>query len=885
MITHLSVERQSFARLIRYLVSDAFLPVATPFRIGSAGFFFDGLRVKKVEFASAVTTRTFYVNGLDAAGAVVPVPGARGNGYVPIRMRVDFDLGIVFQTEMNQASFGKQNVVTLHIRDAYFLVYIEMDPHNGPVLNVIPDHLPDLPIPQRQKDAIRQALTIRNPLRVESAFGPLRGAESTRILNAGVSFASDKNIVIRLEFASASHVDADPAARLSRWIEFFGGKQPSHLGNHQWAIVLPTDALLSTIQAEAAQNLTNSKDFEFTRSPSVQWLANQPAFRLDTAGSVSNACGGNNIRVDLWTTARMEVPKRNVIRINVSLGYSKDAWDVVKCLGLLTLFWPILGFVTFIDKKAPWWAFSGYFFVLAIPWIIPVLYIFGRATGLEETLLANALKGEINGTLNDGPEIHEVGEFEYYVDIPVPPRDPLLRDWVALDEISATGTSLIVRGALLVPEPVMPRLQGALWRGFRSWELARPCENLRDRSTTAEVDLAVTGDVEPRPNIVLKGTDPPLGGRYWIRYEVVDDRGGVYTGSYTRFDYTNVPGRLKVTVTNPPESFRRRPYPLKLRFLTSGGARIYTIPAPPRWPVTPRDPEERRRQEIAVAAWQVSTCYWKQNILTLVKALQVFWLPRPAEQDAFAQHWLVRIAGLEATDAITAWDGETGRQLARVRSASGEIEVSLVLPPERSTGSLMLTLNDTPFLSADAFAKRVSRITPRESPGQYSVDSRQTPLFPMGTLEFGTEVERLDLLEDRGMLALTAHSLDGVKRFYEWGPNTAPVLRRMEREECAPSRITSRAAGFGQAVGAFDRGGGLFRVWDGTPQRVGAVLGEYSERPWFAGGAIAGSTFVQVNDDLRTATVYRRGDTVEGGIAAPGWEHRGPEDAPLTSSD
>jgi hypothetical protein len=756
-----------------------------------------------------------------------------------------------------------------------------VDPARGPILHVVPDQLPDLPISEEQKTALRQAVTVANPMPIEGAFDPIRGGGSGRILNAGVTFSSDEQIVFRYEFDPAPGEVTDRTARLGEWSRFFAGQQPSHLAGREWAMHLPTGGMTEAVRQEAGAALKSSKQFEFTQAPWVSWLTNQPALRLDTAGFIPNACGGNDIRVKLWVTVRLSVPTRNVVRINLSMGYEKDAWDVIKCLALATLFWPIVGLVTIVDWKLPWWSFFGYFLVMTHAWMIPMVYIFGRVTGLEETLIAGALQGQVSGSNPDAPELHKVGDFEYYIDIPVPLRDPMLRDWVALDEIGAHGNTLIARGALLVPEPVMPRLKGELVRGFESWSLARPCQNAFERKTTAEVDLSVAGDTAPNPNVALKGTDPALDGRWWIRDEIIDDERGVYTSQYTRFDYTNVPGRLTVTVTNPPDAtlFKTQPYALKVRFLTSGGAKLFTIPAPPLYPVPPTDPEARRQQDIAINAWRINHCYWKQNLLTMVKALQVFWLPRPQER-GFAQHWLVRIGGLAEQDTITAWNGETGRQLARVRSVGGETEVSLVIPAARAMRTLMLTLNDTPFLTSQEYAARVARITPPELPGAHTVESLQTPLLATGRIAFETAVERVDLVEDRGVLSLTARSAGGLSRTYGWSGAGAPVLLRSERSECAPAAITMRAAGLGQAVGVFDRDAGVFRVHATGSRASDAVVGEYVERPWFAAGAAAGSTFVHVDDDFRSATIYRRETTVEGGIAAPGWEHRGPEDGP-----
>jgi hypothetical protein len=141
-----------------------------------------------------------------------------------------------------------------------------------------------------------------------------------------------------------------------------------------WAISLQTTSLMAVIEKQAKETLKDSKKFLFTRAPWAHWLRDQPAFQVDTAGTIVNACGGNDIRVDLWVTTRLRVPSRNTVRLNVSLSYRKDAWDVFKCPVLATLFWPIVGLVTVIDNKVPWWGFVGYFAVFSVQSLITYFY-------------------------------------------------------------------------------------------------------------------------------------------------------------------------------------------------------------------------------------------------------------------------------------------------------------------------------------------------------------------------------------------------------------------------------------------------------------------------------------------------------------------------------
>jgi hypothetical protein len=423
----------------------------------------------------------------------------------------------------------------------------------------------------------------------------------------------------------------------------------------------------------------------------------------------------------------------------------------------------------------------------------------------------------------------------------------------------------------MVPDPVMPRLT-ATFEPFSEWSNGFSCSGESRRSTTATIHLSRAGDIACFANVALKGTDAAFHGRYWIRFNIIDDINGVYTSDNTRIEYSNAPGRLVVTVREPPDStgFKEHPYPLKIRFLTSGGAKLYTILAPPLFPVPPTDPEEIRRQQAEFIQWKVNNCYWKQSLLTRVKALQVLWLPNPSPDSRIAQHWLVRIIGLALGDIITAWDGETGRRLAMVRSASGgETEISLVLPSQRFIQSLMLTLNDMPFLNADKYAELVSTLSSPTEPGPHQIESVQTLLVPVNEIQFGTEVERIELTEEHGTINLTAYTAGGLLKTYEWTADSVPVQTAVNRPQCAQSLITTRAAGLGQAIGAFDRKDRLFRVWQGNSVRSQTMLAEYIERPWFAGGAFVGDSFVHLNDDMCSATVYRRDESIDGGITPP----------------
>src|SRR5262249_19744229 len=147
-------------------------------------------------------------------------------------------------------------------------------------------------------------------------------------------------------------------------------------------------------------------------------------------------------------------------------------------------------------------------------------------------------------------------------------------------------------------------------------------------------------------------------------------------------------------------------------------------------------------------------------------------------------------------------------------------------------------------------------------PGPHDVESVQTPLVPAGRIEFDTEMEKLELTEERGTMTLTAYSRSGLYRRYQWSAGLPPVRIARGRLECAqiPS---SGAGGLGPAVGAFDWPSGEFRVWAGQTAHAGTAIAEYVERPWFAGGAVTGDTFVHLDARLRSAIIYHRGSSVE----------------------
>jgi hypothetical protein len=131
----------------------------------------------------------------------------------------------------------------------------------------------------------------------------------------------------------------------------------------------------------------------------------------------------------------------------------------------------------------------------------------------------------------------------------------------------------------------------------------------------------------------------------------------------------------------------------------------------------------------ARAIERLNDCKIFSSLIHRVKALQVFWLPRPPEGIAEGQHWQLRIGGLGAGRRLRAWDAERGRLLSEISTAPEVTEVSLVVPPEHAVRTLQLTLDETPLMEQDEYLREASSVVPDQAVTGASLVVRQTPLL------------------------------------------------------------------------------------------------------------------------------------------------------------
>jgi hypothetical protein len=834
MFSHISIERDRFAAILKYMISDAFRAADPAFRLFGTKSYFEGFRVWDVRIGLSSHSRDFGVNIGGPNNSVVPA-GLAPISFRPLRASVDLDILLTTEPDVIAAGFNPPSTSTLPLREIGFLLFLHVDPAGDVSLRFEPEYLPE------EAEGLRSSLTVERRLPFGAAFAVTVGTGAL-VLNAGIHLASDSNVVMRAELQDPPDVAMPLHTRRLEWARFFQAGQPSQLATHQWCIDAPTFGLRALVQREATDKMKNSKSFEFTRTPWVTWQWDQPGMVLSTEGLVPHACAGNDLRVKLWIHMRLSAPQRNIVRLSVRIDYEKDAGDTAKCILLITALWPILGLITFFDNKVPWWAWSAYFVLIAVPFLIPPLFGLAQITGFEEKIVGSVVSDEVMKA-GKGEHLVQVSDYEYYLDRPVPSLDGPMRDWAAIDEIAATSDHLLLRGAILTPEPVMPRLRGVLEQGFGPWDYVDRCQSSVSFETSALVRLELSGDIAPKPNVTLKGTEPQIYGLWPMPYQLHGDLRGYYNSVFARIEYTGIPGqfviRLRASLLDP-YGFMREPYPLQLRLITTGGARHFTIPPPPpRVELLPLTIEEIRRRQMEEIAWKMANCYRAGHLFGLIKVLQIYWLPRPPDTrpaDRFAQRWIVRVEGLAPAEEVRAWDtGDAPEFLAAVRAdREGVVIVRLTIPHERWLESLMLTRGDTAPIRAEEYGVALGRLETPADTGPNRVTVAQTLLERENTLDFAEAVDRVDLIEEHGVARLATVSARGV--------------------------ISTWRGSLGHGWS----NGGL-RDLDAV-NRVGAVRRITASPSQPNDAATAGSWYVEISADRHSAMIYRTLTTCGGGV-------------------
>jgi hypothetical protein len=856
MIADISFSVDAFSRFLSYRISDLFTPLATPFRFSpnsgqpATPHYLDGLKIRNMSFANSPRVDAFVLNEPIPFGAppnaIRPVAGANTLDAARIAASPLGNIFLVAEDEVVRANYSDPAQVSVMIPpNINILLRLDVDRSGMP-------HLLGEVDPQPPIGGLPTLFD--QPLPIGPLLGDPLPNNQSAIVNAGISLIPGERVVLRFEYGPIATGAATTTQRLIAWQSFFTGQHADHLGGRDWAIALPSGPLVDLVTRKIDKELSGQRSFIYYHDADGSWLYDPPGFHVRAHGHVENACAGNDLRFMVTITGRLSAPRPNVIRATVSLGFFKNDWDVLKCL-FLTLVNPLAPLITAFDQREAGLAL----FQFAPPGVTAILagaLLFGAGEAI--------VRAKINEELEKKPDLIPISDEEFALEQTVDTWNPTTRDWIVLNDVTGADDQFVLRGAFNVPEPNMPRLTARLEEPFSKWRGKDPCQGSSPSITTARIALglrAAEGAPKQRPNVSLKfAPGRPL--------EIRDDPDGVYsaafgpqfsvTGSYTEIGWS-IPGYFEVLVSNPPDTFQDHPYELHVRFFTSGGVRQFAIPAPPARVHLTR--EEVVQEALREAAWRLNNCYIHAHLFPTIKGLHVKWIPDPPPDAEVGQHWQIYVQGLDQGRQVTAWDQSTGRKLAIVRADSGgHIELSLVIPETRPLETLLLTLDDQPFLSEPAF-RDIWQNAPAvsEEPGLTPVSVQQTMLFPLGVVPFSTPVAGVKLYEREGQVYLQTESDSGRVHTHMVSHALGVVpIQPIDRSEPETAMRFAASRVRQQSSVAIVEGVRTYQVRGERP-REPLILGEYWERPWFDGGAVLDALFVQITEDGRSVKMYRRG--------------------------
>ncbi|WP_406182385.1 hypothetical protein [Streptomyces canus] len=869
MLTHFHLSDSAFERMVRRRLLEEFQPIDEPISYNGQPCYMDGFRIGSVSFGQSDRPFPFTLNDTKPRGLVGPATAAVNRLPVVVRINGALMLSSAAsvkgaRTAAPDSRYGmpdRPESLNIPIFGAELDVFFTVSDRGEPLLNMPLRKVPGLELLHGAPSFLGplESLVLRFP--VSAAFEDALPPDQTRVLNAGI--VHDAGFTLRFEFESAG-LDGTSAhdRRTAEWDSFFAGQYPSQLAGQDWAIEIPVGEFAANASRELDDAFSGPEIAKHFASSGPAWAVfypEKPGFRFKKPGRVT--CAGDDVNVDFLSYTNLSVPTANVLRSSVELDLDFDTWDVVKCT-VLSILNPFSGIITTYDHGLPW------FWAPVIPCLAPFAPL-ALGLGFDGIALHMAIDEFKKKALEKGkPFTVRTSDRTFYFDATKQITTSLTRDWVVVDQVAGAGDRLILRGRFTAPELTeLPRLRGTLIKSFDTWSRGDLCDaGPWEVSAALQLNLENAADGRPvqRPDppvrygIDIESVDGklvPVGGATW---RVFDDPQGVYAGPHTRVYWGGVPGAYEVTVSEPPEPFASAPYPFRFQMFTSAGVREFEIPAPPAVPKL--TPEEQFWEE----AERINNCYIFTSLIHLIKALQVFWLPRPAEGGMPGQHWQVRIEGLESQDTIRVWNPDSGQLLAELTPlADGHVEVSLVFAAEHAVHSLQLTANDTAPMSMSVYTDLVASLGKLDKPGPHKVDIRQTPLYALKKVQLGhSQSDRLRLYRRNGRLSILVDGSrgGGIAR----RDLALPELRTIPVDE-ATDDLTVLQHRLPQRYLRLTRG-----ERDGRPVTellttgltdVEQVVNSSYVRPWYDGGDTTGDYFAQLDETGDSATLYLRGAT------------------------
>lgn len=870
MLTHFHLSNGTFERLIKLQLQAAFQPIDEPFKFKDQFCYMDGFDLRTLEIGRSPRQASFALHRISSLRDEVTSAGP-AHGYRPVVIRIAGAIMLVSTAAVRSASVAgldgryglpaRPDTLEVPILGAEFDVFFSVDAQGLPTLNVSLHSLPGAELLGDSPSFLTRVQNMTVPFPVTEALADVLEPGHARVINAGI-VSLGESVAIRIETGPVS--DTAQAQRMSDWLAFFEGQQPSQLGRGDWAIDLPAHQLGAKIARDLDDQFNDpelAKRFKSRANAWAGFVPQWPGFQFHKEGTFVKACSGLDVRAKLIANVKLSVPVANILRVSVGLELDLDDWDSSKCEAEALLN-PLAGIITTFDQGLPWYTF---------PLVSILLPLASIAFGLggDDVIVREAIKGVQEKAAKKGAvTIVRTSDTHFTVDIDKKVTTPLTRDWMVVQEIAPAGDRIVLRGAFTGPDlNRLPRLRGVLSDGFGAWSKKDHCSTNVKWVTTATLELGLEDDngavvrnpiVPIRYGIDVETVDGKLAAVGQTTWRIVDDRQGVYTGASTLIHWTGgPPGVFEFQLTQPHDPFASAPYALRMQLFTSVGVREFEIPAPPRLP----RPPQTRQEQLDAAAERISSCYIFSTLLTEVKALQVLWRPNPPPLLKVAQHWQILVRGLERGDQLSAWNAQTRELLAETGAFKGGLtEVSLIMPAGRPMSALQLTLNEESPLSMGEYADRAANVHGRQATGKHPVLIRQTPLYLLAEVELAQVAEAVVPRRSRDGLTLFATGAHGLERI-ELGllePGRFPVSARSPVQLPVLPQLPSGEMQLRRGYCA-ERATTELTELDADGRH--RLIARYFARPWYDGGGISDQFFVQLDETRTVIAVYARGAT------------------------
>ena len=669
MFCQLAFSGQAFERLIKYRIADLFRPLSDTVDHKGQKSWLDGMLVTAINFTPVANDRFVIVNHR-ANDSILPNPNGYGYQAGAVRMDLTTEFYFVLDQDVKTAGLRQPPFQTELVTGTALRVTIRagVDANGVPTiqLELDTDALKGLPLPPGVIERIGGSVSATFPFDIGGIVKDIFPPGNDKVLNAGITRDDDNAIVMRFEFPGTAW--QSDIAHAQDWQRFFSLDFHANLDGQEWCMDLDGSAVAAGLAVVMDPSFKNEKPIRFDAG----WIdsgfidGDTPRVVITKHARIENACAGNDVRFGAFANLDLSVPTENLLRAELSFDIDKDDGDIARCLGL-GLINPFSVFITAVDNGQLGIGFAE----LAASFVFPTKAFIAMSAigllfvGVDKTVARKV----IDDKLKDNPKITKLPDGGSAYDRALKPQSELTKDWLFLKRCVGRDGRLLLTGDLRVPDAVLPRLTASDLEGLSKWTLIDKCDPGKGQVSDGSLTLSLTpgygadkARVQPVkvPTISLKWGVRPDGGD--LIYDVLNDDLGIYKNQVPEYRQVYVPGipgvveaTLKASTVRMKafSPFGPRPYPLRLRFYTSGGVREYQFATPP----VLQDFVETNHD----AFIRINNCKHRGASLVFHRYLSLKWLGNPSpELGESAQQWEVHVRGLAPGRKATVWNQDSG---------------------------------------------------------------------------------------------------------------------------------------------------------------------------------------------------------------------------------